>query len=232
MTMIAFNNFGFDHLPEARPYVEKGIEGQAQAAHDLGFHAFQLNLRPPQDTAFFERVDVPRLRRKLEELAVEISAHHHAFMPKPVLPHFLQRGEWYAGFLAYSGAALRFIHELGGRLLTIHPPQTDDRNLDQDSFTEEECRLARQNFEEAVRELGALADTLDMRLGIEAICFPPPFPRATVYRSTQELDDFLRSPGLPDSVGLQPDVTHFHHKGLDFNQVLRHWSDRIWEEQP
>ena len=73
MNMIAFNNFGFDHLPEARPYVEKGIEGQAQAAHDLGFHAFQLNLYPPQDTAFFERIDVPRLRSKLEELDVKIS---------------------------------------------------------------------------------------------------------------------------------------------------------------
>lgn len=34
MMKVGFNNFGFEHLPEAARYVEAGPEGYVQAAHD------------------------------------------------------------------------------------------------------------------------------------------------------------------------------------------------------
>jgi sugar phosphate isomerase/epimerase len=44
-----------------------------------------------------------------------------------------------------------------------------------------------------------------------------------------EFDRFLSAPGMPESVGLQVDLTHFHHKGQDVPAVLEHWRDRLWD---
>jgi hypothetical protein len=99
--LVAFNNMGFDHLPEAAPYVQAGVAGLAQAAHDLGFRAFQLDVRRPRDPRWFSGIDVAALRRRLEQLDVRLHLHDHAIEPVS-LYHFAERDDYYAAFGAYA----------------------------------------------------------------------------------------------------------------------------------
>jgi len=40
---------------------------------------------------------------------------------------------------------------------------------------------------------------------------------------------FFEAAGMPASVGLQVDTTHFHHKGQDLCAVLERWRGRLWD---
>jgi len=227
--LVGFNNLGFDHLEAAKPYVADGVAGLARAAHDLGFRAFQLSTRRPQDPGWFATMDVEALRTKLEELDVQIHLHHHA-IDLLSLYHFAERDEYYETFEEYVKAAARFIHELGGDLVTFHPPQVNIHKwIDGVWEDRETCDKATQAFDEMVRRLGDFADGLGIKLAMEAICFAPPFIGGTIFRGEDALDEFVRAPGFPESVGLQIDTTHFHHKGRDVCEVIRKWSNKLFD---
>ena len=49
MIKLAFNNFGYDHLPEAQAHKAHGVEGLVGAAQELGFTCLQYNISGQQD---------------------------------------------------------------------------------------------------------------------------------------------------------------------------------------
>lgn len=239
MMKVGFNNFGFEHLQEAARYVEAGsthstgslqagAEGYVQAAHDLGFSAFQLTVKGEQNVDFFQRIDVVRLRAKLEDLGVQMSLHHHAIY-RPNFQHFVERDIFYENFRKYLKAAVEFIHAVGGNLVTFHPPQFDRNDPDQPYDDMAMRTKAIDAFDDVVRELGDFAGEMGMRLGIEAICFGAPCLGGSVFRSTDQLNDFMCSQGFPSSVGLQVDATHFHHPGDNLNEILLMWSEKLYD---
>lgn len=227
--LVAFNDWAFGHLPEASEYVAQGVEGLAQAAHDLGFKAFQLSTRRPKDPDWFRTIDAARLRERLEQVDVRMSLHDHA-IDLLSLHHFAERDDYYDTFRAYLRAAGKFMRDVGGDLVTFHPPQVNVHYWTENAFGDPAVRArATDAFWDVVVEAGDLADELGVAMAFEAICFGPPFIGGTVFRGMADLDDFLNRPGFPASVGLLVDTTHFHHKGIDVPGVLVHWRDKLFD---
>lgn len=229
MIQVAFNNFGYTHLPEAAERSPPGVEGWVQAARDLGFSCFQYNVSGPQDPQRFAAIDMAALTRRLGRCEVTMSLHHHAF-DLLTLYHFAERDSYAGEFCDFVKAALDFIHATGGDLVTIHPPQVNVTRDPNGGYADAEVRgRAAAAFRDALRDLGEYAAGLQMRLGIEAICFGDPFPGGTAFRGIDELEGFLCDADLPPSVGLQVDTTHFHHKGQSVPDVLRGWRHRLFD---
>ena len=229
MIELAFNNFGYDHLPEAQAHKAHGVEGLVRAARELGFSCFQYSIHGPQDPGRFAEIDMASLGRELDRTGVTMSLHHHAF-DLLTLYHFAKRDAYADEFTVFVKAALDFIHATGGSLVTIHPPQNNVLRDTTGGYADVDTRRrAAAAYREALLELGEHALSLNMRIGIEAICFDDPFPGGTAFRGTDELDEFMRTSDLPPSVGLHVDTTHFHHKAINVSDVLRLWSDLLFD---
>jgi sugar phosphate isomerase/epimerase len=227
---VAFNNLGFQHLEAAASSREAGPVGFLQAAVDLGFSAFQYTTGGMQDAAELEVFDLDRVGETALRLGVPMSLHHHAFFPLPTVPHFLYRDDWYRRLTVYLKTGVDLVRATGGDLVTFHPPQNlREQDLERGGPDPDTRRRSMEAFDEVVREVGAYAEQRGALLGIEAICFPERYPGGTVVKTMEEFDRFLSAPGMPGAVGLQVDVTHFHHKGQDVAAVLEHWRTRLWD---
>jgi sugar phosphate isomerase/epimerase len=183
-----------------------------------------------QDAALLKAFDLEAVGRKAAALGIQMSLHHHAFFPLPTVPHYLAEDDWYQRIFDYLKTAIDLVRGTGGDLVTFHPPQNlREQDLCEGAVDEHSRRRALETFDVVVREVGQYAEAKGACLGIEAICFPEQYPGGTVFKSAEEIDNFLYAPGMPAAVGLQVDTTHFHHKGQDLCAILERWSDRLWD---
>jgi len=231
MIRVAFNNRGADHLPEVAAGRATGMADWIRMARDLGFSAFQFDHYGGSgpNPSYFEQLDVEAIRKTLEDCGVALSLHHHDF-DFCSLPHFAARDEYAQRFLDYLKNAVTFMAEVNGHIVTFHPPQMNHAKDDGTIFTDQElCRRAIDGFREMVLELGELAAEKGVRVAMEAICFGDPLPGGTAFRSQEQLDEFFRSSGFPDSVGLLVDTSHFRYPGMSLLGAIRQWLDRLYD---
>ena len=240
MIQVAFNNAGVREVSgEPGPgdlvrHMKQGVEPYVQAAADLGFKAFQLNtgydgLFPTTES--FEGADTAAIRQKLEDSGIELNLHHHGQNVCPDAFAFAAQKEVYTEFGAYLEAAIQFMQAVGGSVITFHPPFLDnglrpeERPMDPDTRAE-----AIRAFDRLVRALGERAAEADVLLGIESVVWGPPGrPWTTIFVTPEELDQFVKAPGFPDSVGILAEISHLHHMAFDIGELLRLWDDKVFE---
>ncbi len=236
MIPLAFNDFGFDHLPEAAPY--PGVEGMIRAADDLGFKVFQHTMRGRktaptgelgvQQVDYFDVLDVDAIGALTEAKGITLNVHHHAYYPQPIAVHFIDRDEWYGDLKKVLRSAILFLETVGGRLVSIHPPQLKRaKSPTAAQYSLADRRKAIAAYDELIREVGDFAGEHGVLLGIEAICWGHPWIAGTVFRSPDEFSDFIEAPAMPQSVGLLVDTTHYHHKSVDVRPWLERWAPRL-----
>ena len=229
---MVFNNFGYDHLAEAAGYKQRGLRGLVEAAAALGFEALQYcpGGRQDEHLAALRQTDVPALKQAVRQHGTRMSFHNHAFFPLPTLDHFLQRDAWYEQLHEFLSLAIDIMAEIGGDLVTFHPPQAQrERDLAGHGADAAERAGAIEAFGEMIRAVAPRAEKRGVRLGIEAICFPLQYSGGTAFKRVDELDAFLRAPDMPKNVGVLIDATHFHHKGEDVSAVIERFADRLWD---
>ena len=234
MITVGFNNVGFHDGPEdLERYMKSGIDGYMQAAHDLGFVAYQLEshggLMPTPES--LRAADTEGIRERLDELGLKMHLHHHGPTSCPDVFLFARKEPIYYEFRDYLKAAVTFIHEVGGRVVTFHPPFADTgHNTDEVPIDAETRQRATDAYGELLREVGKLADDLGVRLGIEsAVWGPPRGPWTTIFLSPEELDEFVKAPDMPDSVGILAEISHLHHMGFDVPELIRMWGTKVHE---
>ena len=234
MMTVGFNNVGFHAGAEdLRRYMKSGLDGYMLAAHDLGFVAYQLETGGDlmSTVESLSQADTQRIRERLGELELEMHLHHHGPTSCPDVFLFARKEPIYYEFRDYLKAAVTFIHEVGGSVVTFHPPFADNgTNPDEVPIDPETRQRATDVYGELLREVGKLADDLGVKLGIEsAVWGPPRGPWTTIFLSPEELDEFVKAPDMPDSVGILAEISHLHHMGFDVPELIRMWSTKVHE---
>ena len=235
MIRVAFNNIVLHPGAEdGRKYMSRGLDGYIEAAHDLGFAAFQAQaggvafLGIPES---FGKQDVRRIRETLEARGMEMHLHHHGVDCNPDVFEFARKGPVYHRFRNYLKAAISFLRDTGGTVLTFHVPFADAAvkpyEVPIDPESRRQCIRA---YGELMRELGVLAEKVDVKLGIEsAVWGPPRGPWTGPFLTPEELDEFVRSPGMPESVGILAEISHLHHMSYDIPALIRMWGSKVYD---
>jgi len=232
---VALNNMGFHKdVPGAEPYMSAGVEGYIQAAIDLGFSALQLQTGATgefRDADSFRNADTDRIRAKLEAAGIEMHLHHHGTTSAPDVFEFAREESIFYQFRDYLISATDFIHRVGGTVVTFHPPFADTGHHPEEVPIDEETRLqAIAVYDELMREAGQHAAERSIELGIEsAVWGPPRGPWTGPFLSPKEMDEFVKRPGMPDSVGILAEISHLHHMGYDLPTLIEMWGTKIHE---
>jgi sugar phosphate isomerase/epimerase len=227
---VAFNDMGFHHLKDARPDRAKGIAGWVRKAHELGFSAFQHSPGGVHPHTYFDDMDLDATRRAVDETGVSVGLHHHAFDLCSYPRYAANDRDYIDEFEAFLRAAGNWVAALDGHLVTFHPPQLNRRYWKEyGQYDADEVKRAIANFRDSIQRIGDHAAAIGVRYAIEAIAFPLPYAGGTAFRHPDMLQEFVRQPDFPDTVGLQVDVTHYHFCGLDLCHWLRTWGDILWD---
>lgn len=234
MISVGFNNQGFH--PESEDmarYMNAGLEGFIQAAHDLGFTKYQVQTNPGllSTAESFTALDISKIGKKIDELGIEMHLHHHGQNACPDVFLFAEKGELYNEFGEYVKNAVEFIHSVGGDIVTFHPPFSDTGDDPNEKPINSDTRQkAVQAFNDLVRELGDFAGERGVKLGIEsAVWGPPERPWTSIFITPEEFDQFVKAPGFPDSVGILAEISHLHHMGYDLRELLTLWGEKVFE---
>ena len=235
MIKVGFNNLGFlKGTEEMAKYMNNGVEGFIRAAHDLGFKAYQI------ETGYcglftsaesFCEVDVSKIRKKLEDSGIEMHLHNHSPNASPDVFQFAEKGKIYHEHEKYLKAAIKFIHSVGGHVVTFHPPfvdtggDPDERPIDYDTR-----QKTIQVFADFMQKLGSFAENLGIKLGIEsAVWGPPRRPWTSIFVTPEELNRFVKASEIPSSVGILAEISHLHHMGFNIPECLTMWGDKVVE---
>ena len=229
MITVAFNDFGLRFEDEkAQSYLGGGLVGCIQAAHDLGFVAYQEE-GVIGDLQTFGTVDVPAVRSRLQELQMEFHMHYHAADCCPDVFEFARKGPVYYRFREHLLAAIHFMHDVGGTVFTFHPPFVDTGINPEDVPIDLESRMqCIEVYDGLMRDVGELADEKGIKLGIESgVWGPPRRPWTTPFLTPKELDGFVKRPGMAASVGILAEISHLHHLDHDIPALIELWGDKV-----
>ena len=232
---VAFNNWGFHSgVPEMTPYLRDGVAGYIRAAHDLGFKAYQLQTGSGgllASAPSFQEVDVVGLREKLQHWGLEMNLHHHGHTACPDAFRMAKKDRIYDEFRDYLKSAITFLQAVGGNVVSFHPPFADNgENPEEVPLDEATRQRAQQVYGELMKEVGDFAGERNVKLAIEsAVWGPPNAPWTSIFLSPEQLDEFVKAPGMPESVGILAEISHLHHIGLEIPDLIRLWGPKIQE---
>lgn len=235
MIRVAFSNNGFHRgSKDLERYMNNGLEGYIQAAHDLGFKAYQLQTGACglfKTTESFQEVDITKIRKKLKDFGIEMHLHNHSPNACPNAFRFAEKGEIYHEYGRYLKAAIEFIYSAGGRVVTFHPPFSDNGDsYDETPIDEATRKKAINALSDLMRDIGSFAEKKGVKLGIEsAVWSPPNRPWTSIFLSPEDLDRFVKASDLPPSVGILAEISHLHHMGFNIKELLSMWGEKVFE---